>query len=97
MAGSEYDPIKEIECRIPYKKEEEKPRAAKQHNVKMNFFSDSRFSQKFDSFLKEEGQNVLFLVGSKVGCYSFDFFKSYSISTNFQKLKTNMRMKKNNN
>ncbi|KAL5271266.1 hypothetical protein ACHWQZ_G001790 [Mnemiopsis leidyi] len=66
VAGSEYDPIKEIECRIPYKKEEEKPRAAKQHNVKMNFFSDSRFSQKFDSFLKEEGQNVLFLGGSKV-------------------------------
>ena len=67
VAGSDqYDPIKEIECRIPYNKEEKEPKATKQHNVKMNFYSDSGFSQKFDSFAKEEGQNVLYLGGSKV-------------------------------
>jgi hypothetical protein len=65
LLGSEYDPIKEIECRVPYTEPNHVTEAGTQHNIQMSFFSDSRFTKQFESF-SNEVDRVLYLGGNKV-------------------------------
>ena len=96
VAGSDsYDPIQEIECRVPYNKPDQNNSVETQNNIKMSFYSDSEFSRGFDTNANEIDNELLQLGDNKVTYWKMLFLSSPPhdfIFFGFYKLKTRLTL-----
>ena len=77
VAGSDsYDPIQEIECRVPFNKPDQNNSVETQNNIKMSFYSDSEFSRGFDTNANEIDNELLQLGDNKVTYWKMLFLSS---------------------